>query len=263
VSGVIEIFRKRWPEAALIILLQAGLMVLSEDIVFRSSLAQQTQSAALPGYAGFIVGMGTAFFAIVWQMLYLGFLATAYSEGASPKQPAQLVSIGRLFFWRMLRFQIILGVIYMGVSFLILVMLQSVVPGAEKVSSIPDWLAHLCSFAALVVLAKPMLFTPAVMIVRDRMVLEAVGLLKEYRFFEAKGLVRAFFVCFATVYLLSSLLSFIEPDGIFYYAAVAIYAVVASTLIVAVTLGAVLFVGSKTKLATETAENPENNLTAD
>ena len=256
-SGVIEIFRKRWPETALVILLQAGLMVLLEEIVGRASVVQQTPSAALPGPADFIVGMGTALFAIVWQMLYLGFLATAYSEGSSPQQPAQLVGIGRLFFWRMLRFQIILGVIYIGMSFVILVIVQSVILGAEEVSQIPDWVAHLCSFAALSVLAKPMLFIPAVMIVRDRMVLEAVGLLKEYRFFEEKGLVRAFFVCFATVYLLSSLLGLMEPGGVFYYAVVGIYAVVSSLLIVALNLGAVLFVAGRTNLTIEDTE--ENN----
>jgi hypothetical protein len=259
-AAVVGILKARWPEATLVILLQAGLMVLLEEIAGRTALSQQAQSAALPGHMEFIVGMGTAFFAIVWQMLYLGFLATACTEGESPKQPAQLVSVGRLFFWRMLRFQIILGVIYMGISVVILVIVQSVVLGAEELSGIPDWVAHLCSFAALVVLAKPMLFIPAVMIVRDRMVLEAVGLLKEYRFFEAKDLVRAFFVCFATVYLLSSLLGLIKPGGVYYYAAVGIYAVVSSALIVAVTLGAVLFVGSKTAPATEPTEN---NLTAD
>ena len=262
-AGVIKILRKRWPEATLVILLQAGLMVLLEEIAGRASVAQQTPSADLPGRAGFIVGMGTALFAVIWQMLYLGFLATACRDGAGPKQPAQLVRIGRLFFWRMLRFQVILGVIYIGVSFVILVIVQSVVLASEEVSNIPDWVAHLCSFAALVVLAKPMLFIPAVMIVRDRMVLEAAGLLKEYRFFEAKDLVRAFFGCFATVYLLSSLLGLIEPGGAFYYTAVGIYAVVSSTLIVALTLAAVLFVGSKTESVTETAEPAENNLTAD
>jgi hypothetical protein len=262
-AGVIRILRKRWPEAALVILLQAGLMVLLEEIAGRTSVAQQAPSAALPVHMGFIGGMGTALFAIIWQMLYLGFLATAYSEGAAPKQPGELVSVGRLFFWRMLRFQVILGVIYIGISFVILVIVQSVVLGTEDVSNIPDWVAHLCSFAALAVLAKPMLFIPAVMIVRDRMVLEAVGLLKEYRFLEAKDLVRAFFVCFATVYLLSSLLGLIKPGGAFYYTAVGIYAVVSSALIVAVTLGAVLFVGSKTKSATEPKESPENNLTTE
>jgi hypothetical protein len=259
-AGVIKIFRKRWPEATLVILLQAGLMVLLEEIAGRTALSQQVQSAALPGHVDFIVGMGTVLFAVILQMLYLGFLATAYSEGASPKQPAQLVSVGRLFFWRMLRFQVILGIVYIGISFVILAIVQSVVLGAEEVSGIPDWVAHLCSFAALAVLAKPMLFMPAVMIVRDRMVLEAIGLLKEYRFLDAKDLVRAFFVCFATVYLLSSLLGLIEAGSVFYYLLVGIYAVVSSALIVALTLGAVLFVGSKTA---PTTEPTENNLTAD
>jgi len=256
-AAVVRILKARWPEAALVILLQAGLMVLLEEIAGRASVVQQAPSAALPVHMDFILGMGTALFAIVWQMLYLGFLATAYSEGAGPQQPARLVGVGRLFFWRMLRFQIVLGVIYIGVSFVILVIVQSVVLGTEDVSKIPDWVAHLCSFAALSVLAKPMLLIPAVMIVRDRMVLEAVGLLKEYRFFEAKDLVWAFFGCFATVYLLSSLLGRIKPGGAFYYTAVGIYAVVSSALIVALNLAAVLFVGRKTKLTIEDTE--ENN----
>lgn len=247
----------------MVILLQAGLMILLEEIAGRASVAQQAPSSALPAQMGFIWGMGTVLFAIIWQMLYLGFLATAYSEGPTPKEPGQLVSAGRLFFWRMLRFQIILGIVYTGISFVILATVQSVALGREEVLRIPDWIVHLCSFAVLAVLAKPILLMPAVMIVRDRMVLEAFRLLREYRLLEAKALVRAFFICFATVYLLSSLLSLIEPGGAFYYAAIGIYAVVSSALIVAVTLGAVLFVGSKTPVATEPKETPENNLTTD
>ena len=38
-AGVIKIFRKRWPEAAMVILLQAGLMILLEEIAGRASVA--------------------------------------------------------------------------------------------------------------------------------------------------------------------------------------------------------------------------------
>ena len=238
----------------MVILLQAGLMVLLEEIAGRAALSQQVQSAALPGYVDFIVGMGTAIFAVIWQMLYLGFLATAYTEGASPKQPAQLVSVGRLFFWRMLRFQVILGIVYIGISFVILAIVQSVALGQKDVSRIPDWIAQLCSFAALAILVKPMLLTPAVMIVKDCMVLQALGSLREYKILEARVLLRAFFICFATVYLLSSWLGVIETGNVFYYALVGIYAVVSSALIVALTLGAVLFVAKRTNLAIEDTE---------
>ena len=247
----------------MIIILQAGLMVLLEEIAGQAAVAQQAQSTSPPPHMGFIWGMGTALFAVIWQMLYLGFLATACTEGTAPKQPGELVGAGRMFFWRMLRFQIALGIAYIGISLMVLAIVQSVSLGQKDTSSIPAWIAHLCSFAALVVLAKPMLLTPAVMIVRDRMVLEAFGLLKEYKLLEAKALLWAFFVCFATVYLLSSLLSLIETGSVFYYALVGIYAVVSSALIVAVTLGAVLFVASKTNLATEPAESIENNVTTD
>jgi hypothetical protein len=257
---VVRILKARWQEATLVILLQAGLIVLLEEIAGRTALSQQVQSEALPGHVDFIVGMGTTIFAIVWQMLYLGFLATAYSEGASPKQPAQLVSVGRLFFWRMLRFQIILGIVYIGISFMLLAIVQSMVFGQKDVLSIPDWIAQLCSFATLAILVKPILLTPAVMIVKDCMVLQALGSLREYKILEARVLLRAFFICFATVYLLSSWLGVIETGDLFYYVMVGTYAIISSTLILAITLAAVLFVGSKTIPATEPTEN---NLTAD
>ncbi len=247
----------------MVILLQAGLMVLLEEIAGQAAIAQQAQSTTPPPHMGFIWGMGTALFAVIWQMLYLGFLATACTEGTAPKQPGELVGAGRLFFWRMMRFQIVLGIAYVGISLMVLAIVQSAALGQKDASSIPAWVAHLCSFAALVVLVKPILLTPAIMIVRDRMVLEAFKLLKEYRLAEAKPVVRAFFICFATVYLLSSLLGLIETGSVFYYALVGIYAVVSSTLIVSVTLGAVLFVASKTKLAIEPAENRDNNVTTD
>ncbi len=244
----------------MVILLQAGLMVLLEEITGQAAVAQQGAPTAQMGGMGLIWGMGTMLFAIIWQMLYLGFLATTYTKGTEPTQPGELVSVGRLFFWRMLRFQIVLFIAYAGISLVALTIVQLVVLGQKEASTIPTWIAHLCSFAALAVLAKPMLLTPAIMIVRDRMVLEALILLKDYRFLEAKPLVRLFFACFATVYLLSSLLSLIEVGSVFYYALVGIYAVISSTLIVAVALSAVLFVASKTPAATEPKEN---NITTD
>jgi hypothetical protein len=256
VVDVIRIIRARWPEAALVILLLAGLLVLLDEVAGRAALAQQEASAQM-GPGGFICGMGTAFFAIIWQMLYLGFLATACSEGTIPHEPGRLVGIGRLFFWRVLRFQILLGIVYTGISFTILVIVQSIVFGSEEGAKMPAWIVHLCSFAALAVLAKPMLLGPAVIIVRDRMVLESSGLLKEYRLLEARDLVWAFVACFGAVYVLSLLLGLIEIGSAFYYIMLGVYALVSSTCIVAVNLGAVLFIGSKTSLATK------DNLTTD
>jgi len=267
--GAIEILKKRWPEAALVIVLQAGLIVLLEQI---SSQAQslEYEPGTLPAHTGVILGVGTALFAIVWQMLYLGFLATACTTRHAPREPIELVKVGRYFFWRMLRFQIILGIVYIGISFVFLAIVQSMVFGQKDVLSIPVWIAHLCSFAALAVLVKPMLLVPAVMIVRDRMVLEAFGMLREYKLSQAKGLLRAFFICFGAIFLLSSLQSLTGAAGVYHYVMAGISAIISSTLVLAVTLAAILFVAAKTKLATvhkdstgEATENSENNLTAD
>jgi hypothetical protein len=253
-AGIIGIFRKRWPEVILVVAFQAGLMVLLEEVSSKTLMSGESGGAALPGHIAFILGVGTAVFAVVWQMLYLGFLATAYSEGARPKEPGELLRVGRYYFWRMLRFQVVLGIVYVGISFVFLATVYSIVFEAKNPLEIPVWVANLCSFAALAVLVKPFLLCPAVMIVTDRMALEAFALLKAYRILKAKGLLALFFVCFGVIFLISSLLSSAGRDGPYYYILVAGYGIISSTLILAVTLGAVLFVAQRANLAIEDTE---------
>jgi hypothetical protein len=251
--GVIEILKKRWPEAALVIVLQAGLMVLAEEISGQAR-SLENDPAALPPFMGFVLGAGTALFAVIWQMLYLGFLATACTEGTAPKQPGELVSVGRLFFWRMLRFQILWAVAYLAIAFGLLVMVHSTIFRLKSASEIPQWIWQLCSFGALAILIKPTLLGPAAMIVRDRMVLEALGMMREYKLSQAKGLVWAFFICFGAIFLLSSLQSLTGAAGVYQYVAAGISAIISSTLVLAVNLAAILFVAKRTNLAIEDTE---------
>ena len=83
-------------------------MVLLEEIAGQAAVAQQGAPTAQMEGMGFIWGMGTMLFAIIWQMLYLGFLATTYTKGTEPTQPGELVSVGSLFFWRMVIFGLLL-----------------------------------------------------------------------------------------------------------------------------------------------------------
>jgi hypothetical protein len=261
-AAVFGILKARWPEAILIIVLQAGLMVLFEEIAGQVAVTQQGASTSLPPHMGFVL-IGASLCLVILLMLYLGFLATAYREGAAPKQPGELVGVGRLFFWRILRFLIIWSAIRFGVAYMFIAFIYSTILKANESMQILEVMWHLCLFGAIVVLMKPTLFTPAVMIVRDYMVTEALALLKEFRLMEAKWLVWLFLVCFGSISLLSCASILTHGTGFFFYALTGIKWLIGSALMLAAYLGAVLFVASKTSVTTEPAESRDNNLTAD
>ena len=100
-----EIIKKRWPEVVLIVFLQAGLMMLMEQIY---AAAEQNIAGNGAGQTSqvieFFMGFGTIAIAIVATMLYLGFLKTACTEGTAPREPGVLLRIGRHYFWRIMRF---------------------------------------------------------------------------------------------------------------------------------------------------------------
>ena len=72
------------PEVVLVVILQAAMMVLVEDVslMFENP---DSEAAMLPFWAGFLLGIGIMLFAVIWQMVYLGFLKTAATDGNRPQ----------------------------------------------------------------------------------------------------------------------------------------------------------------------------------
>jgi len=224
-----------------------------------SALAIPTQGGGdLPEWALFLLTAGITAFAVIWQMLYLGFLATAYTDGSAPQQPGRLVSVGRYFFWRIMLFQLLLAVVYMAVSFMALGIFNTVFLGGGEPADIPEWAVRLCSLAAVVILAKPILIVPAIIIVRNCRPFAALSALKEYKLLAGNGLrlLGLFLGCFVTLFLVSFVLGRVDGNSPYRYVAGAIDAIIASTAMLVIGLSAVQFVAGR-NLATESTETAE------
>lgn len=230
----------------LVVAFQACLIILMEQFASIAGTTSDTGLEKLPTGIDFLLGLGTMIFLVVWQMLYLGFLATANTEGTTPQEPMKLIKVGRYFFWRIIVFELLFAVIHITIFLIILAII-----GSGNAAEMPVWVPQVCFFASLVLLTKPRLLTHAIMIVTDCGVYHALASLKWYRLLQAKTLLRLFLVCLATIFLLS--LAVIVTKGISKYAMLGLYATVSSTLMLTVALEAIRFIAEKTKPPIEEA----------
>jgi hypothetical protein len=240
---VAEIIKQRWQEVVLVVGLHAGLIVFADQLLRDVIVADSELSAAsrAPGEVTFLMGLGLAAFFIFWKLLYLGFLRTACNQGDKPQEPGELLKVGRYYFWRIVRFELMFGIVY-SVILLGIEIFSSVVLGVKDLAVIPNWLVPLCMFATSVVLLRPMLLMPAVMIVHDRMVIEAFGSLKEYKLFAEQGLVKFFVLCFLAISVLSWALNATQADGALHYIVLTVYAIGSGAAMFVIYLVAVMFV---------------------
>ena len=227
----------------MIVGLHAGLIVFADQLLGEFVVTDSELSAAgrMPGSVAFLLGMGLMVFIIFWQLLYLGFLQTAAGQGDKPQEPGELLKVGRYYFWRIVRFNLIFGFVY-SVILLGMEIFSSVILGVKDLAAIPNWLVPLYMFATSVVLLRPMLLMPAVMIVHDRMVIEAFSELKQYKLLAEQGLVKFFVLCFLGISLLSLALNSTPTGGTLHYLVLSICAVGSGAAMLVIYLVAVMFV---------------------
>ncbi|MBN1818693.1 MAG: hypothetical protein JW828_15130, partial [Sedimentisphaerales bacterium] len=151
-----EILRSRWPEVLMIVVLQAGLHVVLPDIMDR------LKATTAPSREILLLAGAVAMF-VVLEMVMLGFFATAAREGIQSSDPVRLLSIGRYFFWRLIRFQLLMAIVSFPVVMLLFSLL-SVLLGVSDPQKMPVWIPGLITTMVMAALAKPMLLIPAVMV---------------------------------------------------------------------------------------------------
>lgn len=248
-----EIIKNRWPEALLIVVFQAGLLMLGEQI---SSFAEATGSAGsevgeIPSGLAFLLGVGTMTIAIVWQMLYLGFLRTAYTDGCAIRQPGQLVKEGKYYFWRMVRFQVFVGVFYFAIAMVLVSVLGGAFFKAEKPEDLPQWLVTVSFSLSSFIMIKYMTLTPAVLVGRDMMVRQSIRAVREYRLAEA-GHVVALYVGLLIVSMGTSIaVELIAAEGMAHYLMVGCHGVVIGMGLLLVSLEALRFVAERVEVVAE------------
>jgi len=241
---VAEIIKQRWQEVVLVVGLHAGLIVFADQLLRELVVADSELSAAsrMPGGVAFLMGLGLMAFIIFRQLLYLGFLRTACNEGDKPQEPGELLKVGRYYFWRIVRFELVFRLACGMILLASIEIFSLVVLGVKDLAAMPNWVVPLCMFAISVALIRPMLLIPAVMIVHDRMVIEAFGSLKEYKLLAEQGLVKFFVLCFLAISVLSLALNSTQDGGALHYIVLTIYAIGSGAAMLVIYLAAVMFV---------------------
>ena len=133
----------------------------------------------------------------------------------------------------------------------------TIIFGAKTPNGIPYWVINICMFAAFVILIKPVLLTPAIMIAQDKMVLESAKLLKEFRLVHAKDLLKLVSISLVVMFALSFVLG-PGTAGKFHYVITGIYAVISSCFLLLIVLTAVRFVAIRTTDAEQEHTDEQN-----
>ena len=240
-----EIIRRRWQEVVLVVGLQVGIAVLANEILRAWRDVMQANEAVPSFGTGFVLGFGLIIISIVWQVLYLGFLATACHEGDKIQSPGYLVSVGKYFFWRFMRFEIAFGIVCGLLWMVILTIARQLFGFAGNVADTPLWLFNGTMLIAMVLLAKVKLLLPAEMIVRDRRVREAFACITHYEIMEAKWLVVMFGGFLGVNFLLSHFVDMMGDNEILHYIMIVFNTILSSVFMLALALFAIRFVVSQ------------------
>lgn len=235
----IDILKERWPEVALVVILQAAMMLLVEEVALLTE--EESQSVAMPLWAGFLLGMGMMLCAIIWQMLYLGFLKTAAVSGTHPQQPMELLRTGRPYFWRILFFQILLGLVLFFLNSVLVSLLAAFVWSGQGLEQVPTWAVQLCGLAGLFILLKPLLLVPAVVLVYDVTVIEALFRIRQFRFFRIDSLLKVTMGSFVLIITTALLIELAQPKTMGYYITSALHHAVFSIVFLVLTMIPVLW----------------------
>ena len=257
IQKAIDILKVRWPEVMLVVVLQAAMMMLAEEVVVISENAE-TQGAMLPFWASFLLGFGIMLFAVLWQMLYLGFLKTSAVSGGQPQQPMQLLRSGRPYFWRILFFQIMLGFALMLLNSFLASSLGGLIWEGRPLAELPSWFVQLCALVGILVALKPLLLVPAQMIVYDITVFRAIYRMRFCRISGIDNFLRLIIVSFGVIVLSTFLVGSLTPKTMAYYIFSGLHQAVFSFILFTLTLIAVLWVQQQFEVETVKTSEEES-----
>jgi len=244
-SQIGDIFKLRRPEITLVVVFQAGLMVLLDQIMLRSGM-DPSRPATMPDWTMFVLGMGCMILAIVWQMLYLGFLRTAATDGAKPQEPSTLLRTGRPYFWRILGVQILLGLAVWVVSGVLAILIVAAT-GYKQAESFPPWLMTLMMTGAVALLVKPLFLIPSFMLVLDYKAVEAFAMVRQVHLSNLGILPRFYGSGLAVMAVIGIIVSLAPKDGPVYYIALTAGHLLQSLTILTLMLATVLFIAIETE----------------
>ena len=236
-----DIVKARWPEVMLVVVLQAAIMLLLEKVTAMGQMPE-AGAAMVPFWASFLLGVGAMLFAILWQMIYLGFLKTAAVSGEYPQQPMQLLQWGRPYFWRIFFFQILLGLALFVLNSILISLLVSVFWRQGGLQQMPTWAAQVSGLAGALILLKPLLLVPAVILVYDKGVFAAFSRIWRLPLFGIDSLLKVIIAGFGLILATVLLIELAQLQTPVYHVLTALHHGVFSLVFLLLSLMAVLWV---------------------
>ena len=254
--GTFEILKKRWPEVAVIIAL-ATIPQFLFGMAMRTILSKAGVEYGFAQSANYLHSVLWLIVAVILMIIGAGFLRTAYLHGTESHRIPTLLRKGKHFFWRLLVFSMIWGLIYMLLPMVIIGMRARYMTRTDLATIMP-WINTFCMIAVTVAFMKLVLLVPALVIVRDIGLIHAVKSIREYKLFSAKELLILFGIQQAQRFVCILLMPLREINEIFDRSMSLAINIVGYFLVIAIALSAVRFVAEKS-LPIETAKQNEIN----
>ena len=196
IKKTLSILKARWPEVVLII----GLGIL---FLFVNKLILIVQPKVTPMQV--LIDLG--YLLLVWLiliMLIVGFQRTVYLEGDQRQSPMVLIRVGKHFFWRVVGLGLLFLIVCFILAWLIFLIIKQftfIDAGFFQAYKVVPFIYQLCFVTAWLILMKPILFIPALIIVLDCRVFKSFKFLKLCKLLEAKELLVLFVVSMGLTFL--------------------------------------------------------------
>jgi len=211
----LSILKARWPEVFLIV----GFCTLGHG-TSRLLMSLDSDSKLIKTF-----GCSSLFFFfslyVISLILNLGFLRTVHMEGPKKHTPTDLLKTGKHFFWRMVGFSLIYGILNFILNRIILLTIiknfTSIDAGLRKLAISNPLLYTLNISLSTLILIKIMLFIPSLIIVLDCRVFKSFDFLKKCKLSESKELVVLYFISIALPFVWVLLKIPYKPETISQY----------------------------------------------
>ncbi|MCK4752601.1 MAG: hypothetical protein KAS75_04080 [Planctomycetes bacterium] len=196
----LQLLNTRYQEVALII----GLNVLAAIATKIVHTPEQRSIAPL----AVLLLIFTVATAIISTILNYGFQRTTFLEGKKHQQPLVLLKTGSRFFWRMVKFGILLVPAYIILVWLTFLATKQFLPSDitfDEIRTQFPFAYQLCFAIPTIILIKPLTLMPAIIIVFNCRVLESWHTLKYCKLAQARELVTGFCIMATLGFLWTSL----------------------------------------------------------
>lgn len=239
IKKTLTILKNRWPEVSLIV----GLNVLYS---LSNKLISTTNAGSKHSY-NWVAFIYSIFLLIFITALIAGFERTVYLEGDKRQRPIVLLRTGLCFLWRKIKLAILIMpifIIFAWLTYLIIKMFAPTDITFFKTYEVSPLLYMLYYAIPELILIKPLLLIPALIIVLDCQVLESFKYLKKCKLLDAKGLVFLFMLSIVLGFIWTSLPWTKTIKTIHQYTLWACYAVLKQFVVLLIAVTAVRFVAS-------------------